>query len=350
MRSRSAQHATVAVLSLLVALVAGVATLRAAIGGERGAAAPALELSADGSISLSNSDDGAAIFDLPNLGPGDGGQGEVTIANDGSLPGALALASLDRGDAPGRYGGTLSERLRLRLDEVSSGTAVAIYDGRLGAMPELQLGTLAAGAARTYRFAVTMLDGGAPASPYVDDNVYQRGSTTIGYDWTLTELEAADPEPPVQPPAQPPAAHPTAPPSPVPATDPEPAPQAAPRAGPLGPTRSSAARRTTSSSAAAGPIASSATAAVTASTAAPGPIGSTAARAPIGCAAAPVRSPRRRPRPRPDPRPRRRRRRRQLRRRPRPCPDRRPGPRLRLRARRTLGRFGYSFEAAVTQR
>jgi hypothetical protein len=230
MSSPQARHGTVAVLSLLAALVVGVATLWAAIGGEGAAPAPPLRLSASGSISLSNSDEGAAIFNLPNLGPGDGGQGEVTIANSGSLPGALEVASRDPNDAPGIYGGTLSQRLRLRLDELGSGHAVEVYAGQLGAMPELRLGALAPGEARTYRFAVTMLDGGAPASPYVDDNVYQRGKASIGYEWTLTELEDGGPGPADNPPASPPAAPPAAPTPLVPGPQPAPAPTGTNRA------------------------------------------------------------------------------------------------------------------------
>jgi hypothetical protein len=63
-------------------------------------------------------------------------------------------------------------------------------------MPPLQLGQLAPDQARTYRFTVTMVDGGAPASPYVDDNLYQRASASLGYEWTLTEVEPGSPEAP----------------------------------------------------------------------------------------------------------------------------------------------------------
>jgi Ca2+-binding RTX toxin-like protein len=232
MSARQAQHGTVAFLSLLVALLAGVATLRAAIGGEGAVTAPPLELSASGSIALSNSDEGEAIFNLPNIGPGGGGQGQVTIANNGTAPGALVLTSRDRADLPGRYGGTLSERLELGLYDVSSGSPSAVYVGQLGAMPELRLGTLAAGEARTYRFAVTMLDGGAPGSPFVDDNVYQRGATSIGYDWALIEVEPGEPEPPAKPPVVPPASSPVAPPAPAPVPAPQPAPGSAPTGTP----------------------------------------------------------------------------------------------------------------------
>jgi len=70
-----------------------------------------------------------------------------------------------------------------------------VFDGPLASMPELQLGAVEAGESRTYRFVVTMLDGGSPASPFVDDNLYQRASASLGYQWTLTEVEGGGPEP-----------------------------------------------------------------------------------------------------------------------------------------------------------
>jgi hemolysin type calcium-binding protein len=217
MSSRPARRRMLATFVVLAALLAGATTLHAAIGGEPAAPASGLRVSADGSMSISNSKEGAAIFTLANLGPGDSGQGEVTIANTGTLPGTLALASFDRSDAPGTYGGALSERLTLRVEELSSGAASAVYDGQLGAMPELQLGSLGTGESRTYRFVVTMLDGGAPSSPYVDDNVYQRASASLGYEWTLTEVEGGSespaptepPEPPESPGSPPPPTEPT---------------------------------------------------------------------------------------------------------------------------------------------
>lgn len=204
MSPRPAQRRMLATLAILAAFLAGAATLRAAIGGEPAAPRSGLRLSAGGSMSLSNSKEGAAILSLANLGPGDGGQGEVTIANTGTLAGTLALASFDRSDAPGIYGGALSERLELRIEELSSEVASEVYDGQMGAMPELQLGSLGAGESRTYRFVVTMLDGEAPSSPYVDDNLYQRASASLGYEWTLTEVEDGGSEPPE--PHEPPAA------------------------------------------------------------------------------------------------------------------------------------------------
>ncbi len=213
MNAARAPRVTLAVLSLLVALLAGAATLRAAIGGD--GPTPGMQLSTSGSISLSNSKEGQAIFAMGNVGPGDSGAGEVTIANGGASPGALILASRDLSDDPGTYGGALSQRLELRLEDVSGGSPEQVYAGQIGAMPALELGTLAAGEARTYRFVVTMLDGGSPSSPFADDNLYQRGGTSLGYEWALTETEGGEPEPPELPavPPAPPAAEPPPPPA-----------------------------------------------------------------------------------------------------------------------------------------
>jgi Ca2+-binding RTX toxin-like protein len=202
MRAWPARRRTMATLGVLAALLVGAATLRTAIGGKQAATPPRVMVSASGAMSLTNSKEGTAIFDLANIGPGEGGQGEVTISNSGTLPGTLDLTSVNLSDAPGRYGGRLSERLELRLKDVSSGAASELYSGQLGAMPELQLGTLATGESRTYRFLVTMPDAGPPASPFVDDNVYQRASARLGYAWTLTEVEGGTPAPgePLKPP------------------------------------------------------------------------------------------------------------------------------------------------------
>lgn len=210
-------------------LLAAAATLYAAAGWRPPAEVPLVQASTTGSMALTSSKGEGAIFELDNIAPGVSGEGEVTISNSGAAPGALSLASTGSSDAPGRYGGLLSQRLVLRVEDLGSGTPRGVYSGGLASMPELQLGTLAPGDSRTYRFTVTMLDGGAPASPFVDDNVYQRASTGIGYAWTLTEVEGGDPDPdpPTQPPSSPPGEAPS-PPAPTPPTSG--APQGTPRA------------------------------------------------------------------------------------------------------------------------
>ncbi|MGC1167156.1 MAG: hypothetical protein WA862_13730 [Solirubrobacterales bacterium] len=215
--------ATVVVLGLLLAATA---TLYAATGWRSVVEAPRVQAAAAGSMALMDSKQEGAIFSLDNIAPGETGAGEVTISNAGTAPGALSLSSTGLSDEPGRYGGLLSQRLALRVEDVSPGAVREVYSGGLASMPELTLGRLASGESRTYRFRVTMLDGGAPSSPFVDDNVYQRASTSIAYQWTLTEVEGGEPEPEPEPPAPPAAPSPPGvtpsppPPDPTPAGTP----------------------------------------------------------------------------------------------------------------------------------
>lgn len=218
MASRSGQQGATVTIAALGLLLVAAATLYAATGWRSAGEMPQVQASAAGSMTLTDSKGGGAIFNLANLAPGVTGAGEVTITNSGTATGALSLASTGASDDPGRYGGLLSQRLVLRVEDLGSGTAEEVYSGGLGSMPALQLGRLAAGESRTYRFLVTMLDGGAPSSPFVDDNVYQQASTGIGYEWTLTEVEGGDPDP--EPPTEPPASPPGPGPSPVPPTVP----------------------------------------------------------------------------------------------------------------------------------
>jgi len=216
MSFRSTPRRTIANVGALAVLLVGAGSLYAASGWQQAGAAPRLGAATNGPMWLTSSKQEGAIFDLSNIAPGTSGAGEVTISNTGSAAGELSLASVGLTDARGRFGGTLSERLMLRVEAVAVvGETTEFYNGQLGTMPELQLGTLAAGESRTYRFVVTMLDGGAPSTPFVDDNAYQRASTGIGYEWTLSESKGddAEPDPPTEIPATPatPAPEPTAP-------------------------------------------------------------------------------------------------------------------------------------------
>ena len=205
------QRKITATLTVLVAFLAGAAVLQAAVGWQRTASAPLVFDSAGGSMSVTSSKGGGAIFSLGSIAPGVTGQGEVTISNNGTAPGSLSLSSTDLTDSPGRFGGTLSERLLLRIEEVGPGQASEVYYGQVATMPELELGALAAGEDRAYRFLVTMLDGGSPSSPFLDDNIYQRASTGIGYQWTLTETEGGSEPPATEPPTPLPTPSPAVP-------------------------------------------------------------------------------------------------------------------------------------------
>ncbi|HEU4463043.1 MAG TPA: hypothetical protein VFR75_10680 [Solirubrobacterales bacterium] len=229
MASRSSWRGMTVTLVALGLLLVAAATLFAATGWRSAAAAPHLRATAEGSMALTDSKGEGAIFDLDNIAPGASGAGEVTITNSGTAPGALTLATTGLSDDPGRYGGTLSQRLVLRIEDITSGAPDEVFSGGIATMPELQLGTLPTGQSRTYRFTVSMLDGDAPASPFVGDNTYQQASTGISYRWTLTEVEGGEPEPEPEPepPTTPtPPAPPVAPPPPAPAPPPTGTPRA----------------------------------------------------------------------------------------------------------------------------
>jgi Ca2+-binding RTX toxin-like protein len=230
MGTRSSRQGTMTAVAVLGLLLVVATTLYAAGGWRPVAGTPRVQAAAAGAMALTNSKQEGAIFSLDNFAPGATGTGEVTIGNGGTAPGALTLVSTGLSDELGRYGGLLSQRLQLQVEDLSSGVAREVYSGGLTAMPELQLGTLAAGKSRTYRFRVTMLDGGAPSSPFVDDNVYQRASTGIGYQWTLTDVEGGEPGPEPEPPTTPPTSPPSAPAAPAPPTAP---PTGTPRADTL---------------------------------------------------------------------------------------------------------------------
>jgi len=218
MGSRSSQQGTMAAVGAFGLLLVMAATLYAAGGWQAAAEVPQVQASASGSMALTNSKQEGAIFNLDNFAPGATGTGEVTISNSGTAAGALSLISMGLSDEAGRYGGLLSQRLMLRVEDLTAGTAEEVYSGGLTSMPELQLGVLAAGESRAYRFLVTMLDGGAPSSPFADDNLYQRASAGIGYGWTLTEVEGGNPDP--EPPAPPASSPPVAPSPPAPSPSP----------------------------------------------------------------------------------------------------------------------------------
>jgi spore coat-associated protein N len=126
---------------------------------------------ADGTLSLTNSRAGGAIFSATNLAPGQAARGTVTVSNSGSLPGELALTA-----SPSRVGLGLS----LVVRDVAAGSTV--YSGPLTGLSSLPLGRLEPGAARTFAFSAAL-----PASA---GNAAQGKSTTVSYTWAATEARA----------------------------------------------------------------------------------------------------------------------------------------------------------------
>jgi hypothetical protein len=146
--------------------------------------------SATGAVSITNSLEGHAILTAPAMLPGTTTTGSVSLANTGDGDETLTLDSSAPADTPGPGGGRLSQRLRLRVEDVSQGgNAVVVYDGTLDGLHLADLGTLQKDERRTYRFVVTFPDGGANGA----DNAYQGSSATIGFDWTAGAAGPAEP-------------------------------------------------------------------------------------------------------------------------------------------------------------
>jgi hypothetical protein len=140
-----------------------------------------------GTLAMSNSKDGAAILKAAGMAPGDTRAGEVTISNTGDLAGAYSLSQSDLADSPGPAGGALSTALDVLVQDVTNPSAPAtVYSGKLAAMSPLALGTWPPGTTRTYRFTVSLPNGGATSSATTGDNAYQGSAVSVRYDWTAT--------------------------------------------------------------------------------------------------------------------------------------------------------------------
>lgn len=150
-----------------------------------GPSGPELSLSGGGGpLSMMNSENGA-VLTVAGMAPGDTEVGTVTVGNTGSVPGDFTVSSTDLEDLPGTGGGRLSDRLQLSIAAAHPAPAVdeTLFSGPLSAMERIELGWLAPGDARTFRFSVTFPDGGTPSSPMTGDNVYQGAQTSVGYRW-----------------------------------------------------------------------------------------------------------------------------------------------------------------------
>ena len=141
--------------------------------------------SASGAVELASSANGDAVLRAGDLQPGGRTVGTVAVRNTGDATGAFRLTQTDVLDTPGTGGGRLSSALRLRVDDATSRRA--IYQGRLGAMPERPLGYLRSGQRAAYRFTVSF-PGRAPADRFAGSRV----ETTFA--WTATTAEPPAPD------------------------------------------------------------------------------------------------------------------------------------------------------------
>ncbi len=130
-----------------------------------------------GVVTISSTSAGSALLDVTGLAPGNVITDTVDITNSGDLPANLTLKASSLADIPASP--ALSAYVDLKIEDVTAGTTA--YDGKLGSFGQTALGSLAVGEKHTFRFTVSMPDGGLGA-----ENAYQGARTTVDYTWTAS--------------------------------------------------------------------------------------------------------------------------------------------------------------------
>jgi spore coat-associated protein N len=172
---------------LSLAAIGAVAAVSAGSGlAQPAGPAQAVLTDATGDLHLANSREGQAIFQASGLAPGRSVTGTVQLLNSGSLPGDLSLQQLDVQDQPGAGGGRLSDAVSLNVTDVTGGSSIPIFAGRLGGLGSRQVGAIGPSEARTFRFTASLPDSGAPSGPTAGDNAYAGSGLTVRYAWTAT--------------------------------------------------------------------------------------------------------------------------------------------------------------------
>lgn len=140
------------------------------------------------SHSPGNSRQNSAVLEARNIAPGDSRSATVTITNRDRVPASFSLTKYGLREQPGRGGGKLSDRLELRLEEVTDQPSPAtLYSGALGSMSRQTFGRFMPGESRTYRFTVTFTDRRAPLGENLGDNAYMGGSLSLGFHWRSSQ-------------------------------------------------------------------------------------------------------------------------------------------------------------------
>lgn len=133
-----------------------------------------------GSLKHTNSKDGAAIFNLTTMKPGDTVNGSLVIKNTGTLPASFSLTETSSANA---FGEKAAGDNYLKLVVTNVTTNAQVYSGTFGGLVDgakTALGDIAADATSTFRFSVT-LDADAPNS--------EQGKTASAvYTWDSVQL------------------------------------------------------------------------------------------------------------------------------------------------------------------
>jgi hypothetical protein len=164
-----------AIVCALVAIaVAYASSANLVSGGDQQRSGPQAAVRAAGTFGQTNSKNGQPILTVSGMKPGASAIGTVTLTNSGTVAGDFTLSSSNLAQTQG-----LAGQLDLLVQDITNvGAPLAVYVGKLGAMPSKPLGSFAAGTARTYRFTVTL--------PLTTGNAFQNAAASIEYDWNST--------------------------------------------------------------------------------------------------------------------------------------------------------------------
>ncbi|WP_110240830.1 hypothetical protein [Nocardioides gilvus] len=132
-----------------------------------------------GTLTQANTKDNAAIFNLPNMKPGDVVNGSLSITNTGTLPADFSLTEVVSAN------GFSGENLKLVIKNTTAGTTKApvVYEGTFGGLTDgaaNTLGTFAAGEKNDYTFTVSL----AQAA----DNTQQGKTASASFKWNAVQL------------------------------------------------------------------------------------------------------------------------------------------------------------------
>jgi hypothetical protein len=167
-------------VSLFVVLVASGICAGASVQWSAASSALPRSMFSSGALALVG---GSVVLDGHRLAPGQTVTGSVAVVNEGDAAGRFALRSSSPVDKPGLDGGSLARTLRVSVTDVTvAGAPRLLYEGSLVGLTAVDLGTLASGAMRTLRIAVSF------PRQTIDGAAFAGSSSSISFDWTAVKI------------------------------------------------------------------------------------------------------------------------------------------------------------------
>jgi hypothetical protein len=168
--------------TLLATLAMALGAVGLAVAGPGREVASERLAAATGSVHISNSLEGRAIFGAEALRPGASTTGTVRIGNDGNVRSVVTLTGT-RDPETGLV--SLANSLQLTVADVDD--ALTLYSGPAAGFTTVAVGSLDVGESRELRFTATL--------PSSAGNALQGASTTLGLLWSASAAPGATPTP-----------------------------------------------------------------------------------------------------------------------------------------------------------